>query len=399
MARTVKQQSLIEQLESLGSIDSRFENIKCINTSITGERKGCLSLIFSADDLAEDKKVALKFIDPEFLGDRYRLAAFNREPEVLNRLKNKRRCLKLIFGPNSFDWQILMPDKSISTLSIDYFVTDWLNEDVEKYFLDQQSYEALIKLQIFRSAVLAVAAFHDEGISHRDIKYDNLRAYKERGELIVIVIDFGTAVHFHNPLATTALDYPQMSVGAPAFSAPEALIGLASHRKLGKLTDIYALGGLLYQMFNRELFGRARAKNLHFETALSFIAAKMAPLRADDEKIRVWANETPQFKYVLEPPKIESPGNNVPMSVVTIISKIHREMTLFDYRDRTQDLQSVIPRIDSAINVLKNHRLDQAKLERKRKLRKFHIEKLRRREQKLAEYLNKNNLLIENVKL
>ncbi|SMG65542.1 unnamed protein product, partial [methanotrophic bacterial endosymbiont of Bathymodiolus sp.] len=31
-----------------------------------------------------------------FLGDRYRLAAFNREPEILNRLKIKMRIIKMM---------------------------------------------------------------------------------------------------------------------------------------------------------------------------------------------------------------------------------------------------------------------------------------------------------------
>ena len=109
----------------------------------------------------------------------------------------------------------------------------------------------------------------------------------------------------------------------------------------------------------------------------------------------MWANEAKQFRFILEPPKIDRPGNTVPKSIVSLISKIHREMTVFDFTERTNSLNPVISTIDSAIRVLENHRFDKERLERKRKMRQLRIAKLRRREQRLAEYLSKKRLLKE----
>ncbi len=394
MARTHKQQSLIQQIEALDHLEYRFENLKCINSSILGKRKGCLSLVFIADDVAEDKKVALKFIDPEYLGDRYRLATFNREPEILKKLQNKHRCLTLILGGNSFNWEISMAGGLTSTLPIDYFVTDWLDEDIEEYFLEQQDYEAAIKLKIFRSAVLAVASFHSEGICHRDLKQDNFRAYRNKNELVAVAIDFGTAAHFNEPKVTTALNYPNASVGAPAFSAPEAIAGLASHRKIGNLTDIYALGALLFNMFNLDLFAKARAKNQHFLPALTFLQAKMARANNEKDKEQIWNDEVGNFRFSLIPPPLDYPGNSVPKSVLTVLSKIQQEMTKFDFRDRITNLQKVITQIDIAIRILNNQRYDQWKLEKRRKMSELRTDKLRRREIKLAEYLTNKKALI-----
>ena len=279
MGRTAEQQSLIEQFEAVDSIDSRFENIRCISPSPTGEKKGCFSIILCADDIAEGKRAAIKLMDPNYLGEAYRLAGFDREPQILNRLKNKHRCLQLLYGPKSFDWHVQLPGGGDGSHSINYFITEWIDEDVETYFLEQQSHDALVKLKIFRSVVLAVDAIHSEDVSHRDIKYDNFRAYIDGKDLIIVLIDFGTAAHFENPLVTDLNEYPMCTVGARAFSAPEAFVGFASCRKVGKLTDIYALGGLLYQLFNRELFAKAREGNKHFLPALNYMSAKIAPLK------------------------------------------------------------------------------------------------------------------------
>ncbi len=342
MARTVNQQSLIDQLEMAESINNRFEDIKCVNSPESGEKRGCFSLVFSANDLVEDKKVAIKAMDPECYTDTYRMIAFDREPEILRKLKNKRRCLKLISGPDNFDWQITTPSGDSSSLPVKYYVSDWLDIDVDTYFLEQQRHEALLKLRIFRSAVLAVDAFHSENISHRDIKHDNLRAYQDGEELVIVVIDFGTAAHFDDSLATSSSDYPNRTVGAPAFSGPEAFLGLASCREIGKLTDIYALGALLYQLFNHELFARARENNKDFSPVMTYLDMKLALLNTHEDKIKGWAKEAPPFKDMLEPPKFDSPSNNAPRSVVSILSKICREMTLFNFQDRTQKLLPIV---------------------------------------------------------
>ncbi|MES9904904.1 MAG: hypothetical protein ABW168_19790 [Sedimenticola sp.] len=395
MARTDSQQSIIEQFEAVGSIDSRFENIECVSPSVSGEKKGCFSIIFTADDIAEGKKAAIKLMDPDWLGDKYRLAGFDREPEILNRLIHKRRCLKLIYGPKPFDWQIQMPGGGTGVFKVNYFISEWLDVDVEPYFLDQQSYDALVKLKIFRNVVLAVDAIHSEDVSHRDIKADNFRGFKDRNELTIALIDFGTAAHLENPLVTDSIEYPKFSVGAAAFSGPEAFVGFASCREIGKLTDIYALGGLLYQLFNLELFGKARADNVDFEPVLTYLSKMLAPLSNDMDKINVWTREVQKIKYLLEPPKIDGPGSTLPKSIIYLISKIHKEMTLFDFTERTSNLKPVIIAIDSAIRVLENHRLDQIKLERKRNIRRLRKEKIKRREQKITEYLSRKQLLVE----
>ncbi|PKG97414.1 hypothetical protein CXF95_18835 [Paraglaciecola sp. MB-3u-78] len=382
----------MKQLEELAVLDGRFSDIECINCHDVGVRKGVTALVFSAFDTVEEEKVAIKFLDPDLLGDSYRQAVFEREPVILKLLNGKKRCLAIVHGPSKFDWAFDVAG-NLSSLPIKFFVTNWLDIDVEPYFVCQDKYDALEKLNVFRNTVLATASFHSEGISHRDLKSDNFRGFDEDGNLVVVVIDFGTAAHYDMPPATSSSDYPDMSVGAPAFSAPESLIGLAGYRNVGKSTDIYALGALLYQLFNPEIFAIAREKNVHFLQSLTFLKAKMASVKSFEEKEELWASELKPFKYILEPPKIEGNGHSIPSSIINILDTLHRNMTVFDYNLRLSDLDTVLKKVDSAIRVLTNQKLDRQRAHKRKVMREHRINKLCLKEKKLTDYLALKNRL------
>ena len=245
---TLLQSTLIEFLQERPALDPRFQGIKCLNLVEDAQRRGSLSLVFTAYDAIEGRKVVIKVLDPEQLNNDYRIAAFKREPFVLSKLMNRNRCLKLIFGPCTFSWLIKDQIGNELPFKLDYFVSDWIPEDVDKYFIDHDRYPALEKLKLFRSVVLAINAIHTQGVMHRDIKWDNLRGRFNGDQLEVIAIDFGAAVHIDDPVISEVSLYPT-TVGAKAFSAPEAYSGLRSCRGIGHLTDVYALGGFVVSTF------------------------------------------------------------------------------------------------------------------------------------------------------
>lgn len=386
MGITGKEQSVIDQVEACTEIAGRFSNVECINANIGGQRQGCFSLVFKAYDLAEGQDVILKFLSPEVMGNKYRVDSFSRESDILNSLNSKQRCINLIYGPDTFQWKLEVTPGTKYDFDLAYFVTEFLPEEVEPFFLNQTSHLALTKLKIFRSIVLAVAAIHQSDISHRDIKPDNFRGiYVDSGEFLVKVIDYGTAAHYSSPLVTTDTNYPDMSVGASAFSAPEQLVGMASNRDIGKLTDIYALGTLLYQLFNLRIFAHPRATS-EFTQVISFLHMTMGG-KSMDEKVQIWAEEVPKFKHQLEPPTIDCSGHSVPPSLIDILGDTQRRMTLFDYRERLSDLSFVVKRVDSAIRVLENIELDRH-LSKQREIKKQQREqKVAYQKQKLEEFL------------
>lgn len=384
------QQSLIEQIEAKGSIDNRFNDPKCINYVGENDRTGVLSLVFQAFDDIEQKHVALKFMDPSRLGDSYRLDAFNREPILLERVKDKKRCLQLITGPSPYGWEIENPK---TTLTVKFFATEWLEEEVEDTFENQQLILASQKLKLFRKIILAVEAIHSANISHRDIKPDNMRVRVENGDDVVVLIDFGTAAHSETPNLQS--EY-QKSVGAPAYASPEAHAGLAGERTTGYLTDIYALGCLLFELFNKELFIKAVVDNTPFERAITIMRVELSGVATNDLKKVTWKEKAAGLNNAVQPPSILYNGHSVPSCIKTLLESVHSKMTQFDFYQRSSDLNVIRKKIDSAIRTLENELLQAKKLRDKRLWREKRIQKLQRREAKLQAYLSKK-LEVNNV--
>ena len=100
-------------------------------------------------------------------------------------------------------------------------------------------------LAIFQQVAQAVHFAHSRGILHRDLKPENVMigAFGE-----VYVLDWGIAVALADdgsgrlPLASGAHEM----AGTPAYMAPEMLGGPTPN--LGVHTDVYLLGGLLYEI-------------------------------------------------------------------------------------------------------------------------------------------------------
>ena len=95
-------------------------------------------------------------------------------------------------------------------------------------------------LEIARKLCAGLAAAHEKGILHRDLKPGNVML-DGRGQ--VLLTDFG--------LAGLAEDFEGAEVrnGTPAYMAPEQLAG----KEVTVRSDIYALGLVLYEIFTGKL--------------------------------------------------------------------------------------------------------------------------------------------------
>jgi serine/threonine protein kinase len=126
-------------------------------------------------------------------------------------------------------------------------------------------------VQLLLDAVRAMSYAHDQGVIHRDLKPGNIMIGKS-GE--VQIMDWGLAkILSRGELNKTpagglprvssgrvrtagrAVTEPGMLIGTPTFMAPEQVAGEA-HR-MGPVTDVFALGGMLYYALTGEPpFGR-----------------------------------------------------------------------------------------------------------------------------------------------
>jgi serine/threonine protein kinase len=88
----------------------------------------------------------------------------------------------------------------------------------------------------------AVSFAHDKGVIHRDVKPENVMigAYGE-----VLLVDWGLAASAGSPRARR-LTADNVLAGTPAYAAPE--VAACAVEKVGKASDVYLLGGVLYEV-------------------------------------------------------------------------------------------------------------------------------------------------------
>ena len=386
---------LIEKLESQDLLDGRYEQLRCVSFP-DGRKRGAFSLVFRALDRLEQKPVAIKFFDPasEIMRDTYRLRAFAREPVILQQLLGNKRCLQLVAGLKIYNLEFPSQDgTAIAAIACQYFVVDYLPEELDLFFEQQHEFSAEEKLLLFNEIVLAVEALHVHEVFHRDIKADNLRAYEDALKRIVVAVDLGTAALCDSSHIVDSSDYPQ-PVGHINYSSPEARCGLAIDRRIGRYSDIYALGCLLYELFNKDLFAVQIHKDMHYRAALGALIVTLLMHNTLDEKIEAWKTNICGLRPSITPVSVTIDGHSVPPEIEVPLNELLLRLTTFDFQQRISNLQEVRERVWNMIRTGRNSRARQKAIALKRLRRENSLRKIRHREQRLAEYLSKARHLL-----
>src|SRR4029077_3672574 len=94
----------------------------------------------------------------------------------------------------------------------------------------------------------ALGAAHAPGISHRDVKPDNILLEGSRGR--VVVTDFGIAKALSSSSGSATLTATGVAIGTPHYMSPEHAAG---DREIDGRSDIYSLGVVAYQTLAGEL--------------------------------------------------------------------------------------------------------------------------------------------------
>ncbi len=120
-------------------------------------------------------------------------------------------------------------------------------------------------LQVFIKVCDAISFAHSRGVVHRDLKPDNVMV-GSHGQ--VYVVDWGCALLLAGPRTPDAvsiardpeldsLDPPGAVVGTYSYMAPEQASAMTA--AIDELTDVYLLGGVLYEI----LTGQAPHRGIH----------------------------------------------------------------------------------------------------------------------------------------
>ena len=184
--------------------------------------KGGMGEVYRADDLALGQAVALKFL-PEALG---------KNPASIERFRNEVRLARQVSHPHVCRVYDVGEVEGHPFLSMEYVD----GEDLASLLRRIGRLPSDKALEIARGLCAGLAAAHDQGILHRDLKPGNVMI-DGRGQ--VLLTDFGLA-GIANEIAGN-----EVRNGTPLYMAPEQLAG----KEVTVRSDIYSLGLLLYELF------------------------------------------------------------------------------------------------------------------------------------------------------
>ena len=259
-------------------------------------------------------------------------------------------------------------------------------EEIDDYFLRQQDFSATERLNLYSVIVRSVSSLHAREVFHRDLKADNIRSDTRDGVRIAVPIDMGTAARYESTMIESSY---ASQVGALGYASPEAQCGLAGNRKVARLTDYYALGCMLFELFNQDYFFYAlRKRNNNYDLLLAAMRALVDSSGDQTRQLASWHQTMNKFAYAVLPIPIAGPGSDVPPGIAPILNEILAALTHTDLRCRPKSLEWVRSRIGSAIRALQNERDYQRRLAHTRAMRRRRVERARQREARLLEHLN-----------
>jgi hypothetical protein len=184
--------------------------------------RGGMGEVYRAEDLVLGQPVALKFL-PAGLRD---------DPERLARFYNEARMAREVTHPAVCRVHDVAEAEGVTFLSMEYVD----GEDLASLLRRIGRLPRDKALEIARQLCAGVAAAHDKGVLHRDLKPQNVML-DGRGK--VRITDFGLAG------LAGSIHGDDVRSGTPGYMSPEQLAG----REVTARSDIYSIGLVLYELF------------------------------------------------------------------------------------------------------------------------------------------------------
>jgi hypothetical protein len=191
--------------------------------------------VYEAEDRERAEAIALKIFRREFASSEH-VAWLRREVELARRVRHPNVC-------RVFD---LVIDGGLVFLTMEFLP----GETLGAYLKREGALTERRALPLVRQIVAGLAAAHEQGVVHRDLKPGNVMIVpRPDGPPRAVITDFGTArVSADHSRNTTAIE-SAAAFGTPAYMAPEQVAG----EPAGKSADIYSLGVVLHEMLTGEL--------------------------------------------------------------------------------------------------------------------------------------------------
>jgi serine/threonine protein kinase/Tol biopolymer transport system component len=209
--------------------------------------QGGMGVVYKAQDTKLDRFVALKFLPAHLSASEQDKARFIQEAKSASALNHPNVCT--IHDISEHEGQLFIVMEFVDGQSL----------KEKKANLGQKQI-----LEIGIQVAEGLAAAHEKGIVHRDIKPDNIMIRKDG---IVQIMDFGLA-KLYTSGNVSRLTKAGTTMGTIGYMSPEQVQGLdVDHR-----TDIFSLGVVMYEL----LAGESPFKGVH-ETAIMYEIVNVDP--------------------------------------------------------------------------------------------------------------------------
>lgn len=190
--------------------------------------KGGMAIVFEAQDLLLDRKVALKMLRPEFVNDKDFVKKFRHEAKAVARLSHPNVVSIFDIGQDDENYYLVMENVEGRNL-----------KDIIK---ERGKLSITESLDIANQICAALVVAHKNNIIHCDIKPHNILITSDKQ---VKVTDFGIA----RAATSTTMTVTDTIVGSAHYFSPEQARG----GEIKARSDIYSLGIVLYEMLTGEV--------------------------------------------------------------------------------------------------------------------------------------------------
>lgn len=198
--------------------------------------EGGMGTVYRATHLLIDRPVAVKVLNHRFVTDEAARERFRREARAAGRLRHTNAVAVTDFGQTADDTV--------------YIVMELLEgRSLRELLALEAPLDAARAASIMLQVAAAVAAAHETGVIHRDLKPGNIFiVQRPHAPPVVKVLDFGIAKLMADNAdgveALNTLTEANAMIGTPRYMSPEQCDGAI----LTTASDVYSLGIILYEM-------------------------------------------------------------------------------------------------------------------------------------------------------